>query len=245
MRNIKLTLEYDGTNYVGWQVQSNGVSIQAELEKAISQILQEHISTVAAGRTDAGVHATGQVASFKCAKLIRLPLLMKGLNGVLPRDIVVLSCEEVPMDFHARHNARSRMYKYYLALKPTAIEREYSWYVGGYEIDRKLLNDCAALVLGEHDFTSFCKVNSTTDSFLCKVESSTWIETASNLVYNIKANRFLYGMVRTLVGTMVEVARGHREFEVFSEILSDEDRTKAGMAAPAKGLFLDEVTYGE
>jgi tRNA pseudouridine38-40 synthase len=243
MGNVKLVLEYDGTNYVGWQVQPNGPSVQNELEKALEQILQEPTSTVAAGRTDAGVHARGQVVSFKSTKSVQLPLLVKGLNAVLPHDIVVLSSDEVPDDFHARCSARSRTYRYYLALRPTAIKRNYSWYVGGYQLDRKLLNDCAGLIFGERDFTSFCKVDTSADHFRCIVEKSSWTETASNLVYEIRANRFLYGMVRALVGTMVDVARGHREFAAFSEILAAKDRTKAGMAAPARGLFLEEITY--
>lgn len=243
MRNIKLVLEYDGTNYVGWQVQSNGQSVQGELERALRQVLQEPISTAAAGRTDAGVHARGQVVSFKTTKTVQLPFLVKGLNAVLAHDIAVIASEDVPEDFHARHSAKLRAYRYYLSLHPTAIQRAYSWYVGGYNLDRTLLNDCAKLILGEHDFTSFSKMYASVDHFRCSVEKSNWTETTSNLVYEIQANRFLYGMVRALVGTMVEVARGHRKFAAFSEILGAKDRAKAGMSAPAKGLFLEQITY--
>jgi len=243
MGTIKLTLEYDGTNYVGWQAQPNGPSVQSELEKALGQILQQAVSTVAAGRTDAGVHARGQVACFRITSPIQVPLLAKGLNAVLPRDIVVLSADEVPDDFHARYGARARTYRYYLSLRPTAIDRNYSWYVGGYQLDRKLLSDCAAIILGEHDFTSFCKTDTSLDDFRCTVEKSVWTETPSTLVYEIRANRFLYGMVRALVGTMVEIARGLRDFAAFPEILAARDRTKAGQAAPAKGLFLEQITY--
>ncbi|MCX6135638.1 MAG: tRNA pseudouridine(38-40) synthase TruA [Ignavibacteriales bacterium] len=243
METFKLCIEYDGTNYVGWQIQSNGTSVQSVLEGALQQILQLPISTVAAGRTDAGVHARGQVVSFKCEKQIEPEMLTKSLNGVLPNDIVALTCERASEDFHARHSARSRMYRYYLSCLPTSIQRNFSWYVGGYKLDRKLLNDCAEIVLGEHDFTSFCKTVSTADHFLCTVHQSSWSETRSNLVYEIRANRFLHGMVRTIVGTMVEVARGHREFNSFREILASKDRANAGMAAPAKGLFLEEITY--
>lgn len=243
MGNFKLVLEYDGTNYVGWQVQPNGRSVQSELEKALEQVLRQPISTVAAGRTDAGVHARGQVVSFKSSSSVDLTQLAKGLNAILPRDIVVVSSDEVLDDFHARYSARSRTYRYYLSLRPTAIERWYSWYVGGYQLDRKLLNECAGLILGEHDFTSFCKSDTSLDHFRCTVEKSNWTETASNLLYEIRANRFLYGMVRALVGTMVEVARGHRDFSAFTEILAARDRTKAGMSAPARGLFLEEITY--
>jgi tRNA pseudouridine38-40 synthase len=183
------------------------------------------------------------VVSFMCSSAVQLPFLVKGLNAVLPHDIVVLSSDEVPAGFHARSSARARTYRYYLSLRPSAIERDYSWYVGGYQLDRKLLNDCAALILGEHDFASFCKAGTSADHFRCTVARSAWTETASNLVYEIMANRFLYGMVRALVGTMVEVARGHRDFSSFPEIIAAKDRSKAGMSAPAKGLFLEEIGY--
>jgi tRNA pseudouridine38-40 synthase len=115
--------------------------------------------------------------------------------------------------------------------------------VGGYQLDSKLLENCAHLILGEHDFTSFCKADTSVDHFRCCVEKSTWAETTSKMVYEIRANRFLYGMVRALVGTMVEIGRGHRKFTAFSEIQAAKDRTKAGMTAPARGLFLEEITY--
>lgn len=243
MENIKLLLEYDGTNYVGWQVQPNGPSIQAELEKALGQILQKPVVTVAAGRTDAGVHARGQVVSFNIPKSVPLPQLVKSLNGHLPEDIVVLSIDSVSPDFHARYSALWRVYRYCLAFRPTAIQRNYSWYVGGYDIDERLLQACANSVIGDWDFSSFCKRDTNVDHFRCTVEKSQWTQSGSGIVYEIRANRFLYGMVRALVGTMVEVARGYREFTTFAEILAAKDRTKAGMAAPAKGLFLEEIIY--
>ncbi|MBF8295174.1 MAG: tRNA pseudouridine synthase [Bacteroidetes bacterium] len=243
MENIKLLLEYDGTNYVGWQVQPNGPSVQAELEKALGQILQQPAVTVAAGRTDAGVHARGQVVSFKILKSVQLPQLLKSLNALLPADIVVISIESVPSDFHARYSALYRVYRYYLSFRPTAIQRNYSWYVGGYDIDRKLLDACASSVIGEWDFSSFCKRDTNVDHFRCTVGKSEWTQNAPGIVYEIRSNRFLYGMVRALVGTMVEVARGHREYKEFAEILIAKDRERAGMAAPARGLFLEEVVY--
>jgi tRNA pseudouridine38-40 synthase len=243
MENIKLVLEYDGTRYVGWQIQPNGPSIQGELEKSLGQMLQEPVTVIGAGRTDAGVHARGQVASFKVSRSVELPLLIKGLNALLPPDIAVLSAESAPQSFHARHSARGRMYRYYLSLRPTAIQRNYSWYVGGYKIDPKRLDDCAEMVLGEKDFTSFCKGDAFPDQVFCNVQTSTWRILDSSMVYEVRANRFLYGMVRTLVGTMVEIGRGHRSFDQFEEILNARDRASAGMSAPAKGLFLEEVTY--
>jgi len=245
MENIKLLLEYDGTNYVGWQVQPTGPSVQAELEKALGQLLQQPAVTVAAGRTDAGVHARGQVVSFNISKSVQLPQILKSLNSLLPKDIVVISMESVPADFDARRSALCRVYRYYLSFRPSAIQRNYCWYVGGFDIDRKLLDACASSVIGELDFTSFCKRNTNVDHFRCTVGMSQWTPNDSGMVYEIRANRFLYGMVRALVGTMVEVARGHRKYQEFAEILNARDRERAGMAAPAKGLFLEEVLYPE
>jgi len=169
--------------------------------------------------------------------------LLKSLNALLPEDIVAISIESVPPDFHARYSALCRIYRYYLSFRPTAIQRNYCWYVGGFGIDPKLLDACASSVIGEWDFSSFCKRDTNVDHFRCTVGKSQWTQNASGIVYEIRANRFLYGMVRALVGTMVEVARGHREYKKFGEILIAKDRERAGMAAPARGLFLEEVVY--
>lgn len=243
MRNIKLTIEYDGTQYVGWQVQPNGPSIQAEMEKALRQILQEEIHVTGAGRTDSGVHARGQVANFLTAHTIENKVLCKSLNGVLPSDIVVVAAENVAESFHARYSAQAREYIYYLALQPTALWRHYSWYVGGYTLDKQLMNSCIDFILGEHDFTSFCKSEADGEHYRCIVNSAQWQALETRLIFQISANRFLHGMVRTLVGTMVEVGRGYRPLEDFKGILEAKDRKAAGMAAPAKGLFLERIIY--
>jgi tRNA pseudouridine38-40 synthase len=243
MENIKLLIEYDGTDYVGWQVQPNGASIQGELERALGEIFQEPIATVAAGRTDAGVHARGQVASFRTSKLMSPELIHRGVNALLPPQIVVLSVEKVPEAFHARYSARGRVYSYHLGLRLSAFRRDQCWYVGGYRFAEDLLQQCGVIILGEHDFSSFCKIDASTDHFRCTVDKASWQKIDSELVFDIRANRFLYGMVRALVGTMVEVARGHRDFAEFREILDAKDRSLAGASAPAKGLFLEEVIY--
>ncbi|MBM4160176.1 MAG: tRNA pseudouridine(38-40) synthase TruA [Ignavibacteria bacterium] len=243
MWNTKLTIEYDGTDYVGWQIQPNGRSIQGELEGALGQILQQSVQIVGAGRTDAGVHARGQVANFKTSQDVEPRGLVKSLNGVLPEDIVVLSAGNVEESFHARYSAKARVYRYELALQPTALRRNYSWYVGGFALDMDLLNCCAALIVGEKDFRSFCKANSGAEDFRCSVLTAGWKREGSLLVFEIMADRFLYGMVRALVGTMVEIGRGYRPLEDFGRILDARDRREAGMAPPAKGLFLERVIY--
>jgi len=243
MRTIKLNIEYDGTDYVGWQNQPNGRSIQGEIERALSQILQEDVQIVGAGRTDAGVHARGQVAHFKTSREVEVRALARSLNGVLPEDIVILSAEEVEESFHARYSAKARVYRYVLALQPTALWRSYSWYVGGYVLDMDLLSRCAELIVGEKDFGSFCKANSSAEHFRCTVLRAEWKREGSLLMFEITADRFLYGMVRALVGTMVEIGRGYRPLEDFQRILDARDRREAGMAPPAKGLFLERVIY--
>jgi tRNA pseudouridine38-40 synthase len=243
MRNIKLVLEYDGTNYVGWQIQPNGPSIQEHLQKALHQILQEDVQAVAAGRTDAGVHARGQVINFKTSRSADTQTLAKSLNGVLPTEIVVLSAEDVADNFHARYSAKARAYRYVLSLQLTALLRNYSWYVGGFILNTELMRQCSALIVGEHDFTSFCKADSGVNDNRCIVENTEWKQEGPTLVFKIVANRFLYGMVRALVGTMVEIGRGYRPFDDFQRILAAHDRRAAGMAAPAKGLFLQQIIY--
>jgi tRNA pseudouridine38-40 synthase len=242
MPNIKLTLEYDGTDFVGWQLQENGRSVQGELEKALRQILQQEIRAHGAGRTDSGVHAREQVANFYVAEKIDGGLLLKALNALLPEDVVAFELEEVPDNFHARFSATSRSYEYVVEQRPTAIGRKYCWF-NTYAIDRILLEHCAAEVIGIHNFRSFCKTGNDSHDFECSVSVSSWSVEGTRFAYRITANRFLYGMVRALVGTMVEVARGHRPYDEFRRILLANDRGKAGMSAPAQGLFLTKVGY--
>ncbi len=244
MRNIKFTIEYDGTNYVGWQTQPTGPSIQHTLEQGLKQLLQEDVPLIGAGRTDSGVHARGQVANGKTTSGLQPEAIRKGLNALIPDDIVILAAEEVSDTFHARYSATERFYRYTLSLAPTALERRMSWYVGGYRFDPEAMDACATQIVGEHDFTSYCKSEYTGDNFLCTVKSAVWNREPSKLSFEISANRFLHGMVRALVGTMVEVGRGHRPFEEFGGILEARDRRRAGMAAPARGLFLEKVVYG-
>jgi tRNA pseudouridine38-40 synthase len=242
MRNIKLTLEYDGTDFVGWQVQPNGRSVQEELERALAQILQHTITTYAAGRTDSGVHARGQVVNVKTQKAIVPEILHKSLNALLPDDVAVLSVEEVPEHFHARYSAVARRYRYFIAQRPLAVMRRFVWPLQ-YPLSFELMNSCAASIVGEHDFQSFCKAEAEVDHYRCTVKHASWIQKDGLVVFDITANRFLHGMVRALVGTMVDVGRGYTPYEDFERIIVARDRRAAGMAAPAKGLFLEEVFY--
>jgi tRNA pseudouridine38-40 synthase len=242
MRTLKLVVEYDGTSFVGWQFQANGRSVQEEITRVLDQVLQEPITLTGAGRTDSGVHARGQAASFRTSNPMSTGSLLSALNGLLPDDVRVHSVEEVSPDFHARFSARERTYRYHIGLFPVAIGRQYRWHVR-YDLNLELMNRVAADVVGDHDFTSFCKSDSEVNHHRCTVHRSFWGEKPGALTYEICANRFLHGMVRALVGTMVDIGRGYTPYAEFAAILEAKDRRRAGMAAPPQGLFLEEVTY--
>jgi tRNA pseudouridine38-40 synthase len=242
MPNIRLTIEYDGTDYVGWQFQINGRSIQEEIEKALKQLFQTDIRITGGGRTDAGVHAHGQVANFTLDRNVEINGFTKSMNAVLPHSIVIRDAVEVPKEFNARYDAKSRRYAYFISQMPTAIQRNYCWQI--YQtLDLELMQTCARHIIGEHGFRSFCKVGTDVHHHSCTISAAEWQQRERLLVFEITANRFLHGMVRALVGTMVNVGRGHTRIEDFEGILEANDRAVAGMSAPAKGLFLEEILY--
>ncbi len=242
MRNIKLLVEYDGTNYVGWQRQKNGISIQEKIEDAAAKITCANINLIGAGRTDAGVHARGQVANFFTDCKLNENDLKRALNAMLPDDIVIHSVAEVDEHFSARYSAKGREYKYYLSNKQTAIERNYVWQIG-YLLNINIMNDCCEIIKGVHDFQAFCKSEADAEHYRCNVEFANWEHLDNRFIFTIIANRFLHGMVRALVGTMVNVGRGHTAEEKFQKILDSKNRQFAGQSAPAKGLFLNSVIY--
>ena len=242
MQTIRLIIEYDGTDYVGWQFQINGRSVQEEIEKAIKQILQSDIRIIGGGRTDAGVHARGQVASFSIERDVETGSLAKSMNAVLPASIIIREASEVALDFNARYDAKKRRYAYFISQEPTAIHRNYCWQVF-QSLNFELMQNCASSIIGEHGFRSFCKVETDLHQHQCTVNYAEWKRKDGLLVFEIIANRFLHGMVRTLVGTMVNIGRGHTKIEDFKNILEAKDRSTAGMSAPAKGLFLEEIIY--
>lgn len=242
MRRIKLVVEYDGSGFSGWQSQKNGRTVQDELNRALRELLQEEISVTGAGRTDAGVHARGQVCHFDTRNAMESRAIMRGMNGLLQDDVVVRSAEDVPESFHARYGARSRTYRYFISQAPTALARKYRWFVG-HPLDLGLMQACAASLVGDHDFQAFCKVDASTEHFRCQVSKAEWTAGGTDVVFEICANRFLYGMVRALVGTMVDVGRGHITVEDFKRIKSGKSRAGASQSAPAAGLVLEDVRY--
>lgn len=242
MAHWKIVLEYDGTEFCGWQIQPNGRTVQEELERALRQITGEVVRVAGGGRTDAGVHARGQVATFSLVKEFAPVELRRSLNGVLPEDVVVHSAGIVDGRFHARFSATARRYAYTIAVGPTAIDRRSAW-ICPYRLDAEALHRLAGRVNGEHDFTSFAKVGSDIEHGRCIVTMSEWMIEGDRWVYHVQADRFLYGMVRALVGTMVDIARGYRPESDWDAILEARDRRQAGTAAPACGLCLMAIAY--
>ncbi len=244
MRNLKLTLAYDGNPFRGWQFQPDLPTVQGELERALEQILNHEVTTHGSGRTDAGVHAHGQVASFQTDRSIDIDALMAGVNGLLPTEIRVLSVEEVPLDFHARLSARAKTYEYHLwrlAVVPPFRHR----YVAaiGHFLDPDAVDRATREFCGTHDFTSFCSASTEAVDRVRTVHEAVWERDDQEWVLSIRADGFLQYMVRTIVGTLVEVGRDRISAAHVPEIIAAKDRTLAGPSAPAQGLHLVRVDY--
>lgn len=242
MRNIKLVIEYDGTDFCGWQWQPKGRTVQGVLQSSLKELMQESPTIYAAGRTDAGVHALGQVANFKTENSLDLNSIKLGLNSYLPPDVRVLSAEEVIESFHARFDAVKRTYHYVISKGATAIGRQYSWFCK-YDLDLARMQKASEFLLGKHSFEAFSKFNQEEEHYLSNVESARWEETKDELRFKICANRFLRNMVRIIIGTLVDVGRGKMLPEDVKEILDSKDRKRAGCVTPAQGLFLVKVEY--
>ena len=243
VKRFAIRVEYDGTDYSGWQIQANATTIQERLEDALKEITRQEIRIVGAGRTDSGVHARGQVAHFDVNDVKLEPVnITGGMNANLPDDIVVRETWEVDGQFHARHDAVSRDYIYTISLQQHAIGRQYCWFVYN-DLDFHTLQEAERLVLGEHDFRSFMHAQSDTEDTICNITKSTWKSEEDTYRYGISGNRFLHNMVRCLVGTMVEVARGRYTVQDFRDYIQQPDKEAPVVSAPAKGLVLDRVHY--
>jgi tRNA pseudouridine38-40 synthase len=249
MRNIKLTIEYDGTNYCGWQSQSHNKckkSIQETLERALRKILQEKIHLIASGRTDAGVHALAQVANFKTNSNISTAKLQKALNGILPDDIRVCKIEEASPDFHSRFAAKSKLYRYTILNRNygSAILRDRVYFYP-YPLDVRLMYQQARCLVGRHDFKAFCAAGSGAKSTIRQIKNISISKKRYTLItIDIEADGFLYNMVRNIVGTLIEIGKDRFPKGSLKKILLSKNRKLAGPTAPAKGLCLIKVKYG-
>jgi tRNA pseudouridine38-40 synthase len=242
--NVKLTVEYDGTNYHGWQIQPNCESIQAVLERAVSTFLGTSTRVSGSGRTDAGVHALGQVVSFSTEKDSTPHRIRRALNALTPQDITIKEIEIVSDAFDPRRDARSRVYEYRILNRPTPspFYLKLAWYLHD-PLDVEAMRRAISCLPGEHDFSSFRAAGCDAAHPVRKVYRAAIDQRGELLVFTIEATAFLRHMVRNIVGTLVEVGRGERSPEGFRELLAARDRTKGGDTAPAHGLFLLEVTY--
>ena len=245
MRNIKITIQFDGTNYHGWQTQVRDITVQKTIKDALEIILNHVVKLHGSGRTDAGVHAVAQVANFTTDSGIKNPALVRGLNSLLPGDIVIKEAENVPLDFHSRYSAESRTYRYFIrnTLQRSPFSSQYSWHVRK-PLDVELMQKAAELLIGTHDFSSFRgsdpqEVNTVRHVTEARFE---W-ETENMLVFQIQANAFLKRMVRNIIGTLADVGKGKTRYMDIKEIIEKRNRIFAGPAAPAKGLFLMQVKY--
>ena len=234
---------YDGTQYHGWQIQPNGVTVQSELQRCLSLLLREDVSVTGAGRTDTGVHARQMAAHFDTETVFDVSLLVHKLNGLLHQDIGVDRIEPVSEEMHARFSATSRTYHYYIHTRKNPFLRHYSLELH-YQLDFALMNEAGRILLEYEDFGAFCKAGSDVKTTLCKVTHAQWHQTAPDAWYfEITANRFLRNMVRAVVGTLMEVGRGRMSLDDFRQVIEGKQRTQAGESMPAKALFLESVVY--
>ena len=243
LKNYKITISYDGTSLHGWQIQKNSRTVQGDIENVLEKIFNQKINLIGAGRTDSGVHALGQVANFKVSTSMTPDQLKNALNGNLGRDIFIISCYEVNLDFHSRFSAVKREYIYKIQTNFTPISRNFSWSLDSNFVDINILNECSKLVIGEHDFSQLSKKNVEIENKNCHIYSSKWIVDDSSLNYIISANRFLHHMVRYLVGVMIEVSKKNLlSIDDFESMLNANKR-KFIFKAPSKGLYLNRVLY--
>ena len=244
MKRIKLTIAYDGTNYCGWQIQPNGITIEEVINKALQKLTGEPILVIGASRTDSGVHAMGNVAVFDTETSIPPERIAMALNQRLPEDIVIVKSEEVPLDFHPRYCDCSKTYEYHIINTriPVPTKRLTNYFVS-YNLNLDHMREAASYLVGEHDFVSFCNVRTDVENTVRTITALDIIENGNEITIRITGNGFLYNMVRIIVGTLIRVGRGFYTPEKVKEILEAKDRKAAGVTAPAHGLMLMEIKY--
>jgi len=245
MPNFKITIEYDGSAYHGWQRQAEDRTIQGEIENALMTMTGDRFTVTGSGRTDAGVHALNQTANFRCATSLTPEAFLNGLNSLLPEDIVITSCKVVPEKFHARFDVKSKVYHYRMLnrLLPAAISRQYAWHIRK-KLDLNVMKQALCYIIGSHDFKAFEGSGSPRASSIRCIINADFVKTDSDyLVLRIEGDGFLKFMVRNIVGTLVDVGLDKITPDDFKQILLSKNRDLAGITAPAHGLFLMEVKY--
>ncbi len=238
-KRVRLTVAYDGTNYHGWQLQNNGITIESELNRCLTELLGESITVIGASRTDAGVHALGNVAVFDTNNRMPAEKISYALNGRLPEDIRIQKSEEVAPDWHPRHVESRKIYEYriYRGEFPMPVKRLYSLFTY-HKLDVDRMREAAKYLEGEHDFKSFCQVGAQVETTVRTIYKVRVTEEGRDIVIHVSGNGFLYNMVRIIVGTLLEVGQGKRDVQDMQTILEARDRKAAGPTAPAHGLML-------
>lgn len=244
MKRVKLTIAYDGTNYCGWQIQPNGITIEEVLNRKLSEMTGEQITVIGASRTDSGVHARGNVAVFDTESPIPAERMAYALNRKLPEDIVVVKSEEVALDWHPRYQDCTKTYEYHIwnAEVPDPTKRHTTYHVS-YRLNLEKMREAAQYLVGEHDFVSFCSIHKNVKTTVRTIYDLTVKKNAEELVIRVRGNGFLYNMVRIIVGTLLRVGRGFYTPEQVKEILEAKNREAAGVTAPPQGLMLMEIQY--
>lgn len=235
-------ITYNGKNYIGWQTQPTGTGVQTVVEEALSTLFREKIKTVCSGRTDTGVHCSQQFFHADVEMEFDIPLYIIRLNTFLPRDIAINSILRVKPDVSARFDALDRTYRYKITRKKNPLLEGYAWHFFK-DLDLQTMNKAAALLLGEHDYECFSKVKTDVNHFLCEIKSAGWKEEGDMLYFTITGNRFLRGMVRAVVGTLLDVGIGKTSLTAFEGIINSKDRKRAGVNVPPYGLYLMKVQY--
>jgi tRNA pseudouridine38-40 synthase len=238
-----IELQFLGTNYHGWQIQPDAISVQQIVQTTLSTLLKDNIVIVGAGRTDAGVHAKQMFAHFDTNKIFDKKVIKNRLNSFLPKDISVLSIFEVLPTAHARFDALTRSYEYHIFLGKNPFILETSWQLYQINLDIKKMNEAANILLQHTDFKCFSKTHTDVHTYNCTISSAYWELSDNYLIFNITANRFLRNMVRAIVGTLYNVGIGKLSVQDVESIILSKDRSNAGFSVPAKGLFLSKVTY--
>lgn len=237
-----IDISYKGTAYHGWQVQENAVSVQAMVNQALQTYFRQPTPCLGSGRTDTGVHALQQIAHFDAPHEVDIPQLIYKLNKLLPQDIAINSIRQVGLEAHARFDASSRSYIYKMHSKKSPFTEGLSYYYP-YALDVETMNQAAKLLVGKHDFQVFSRVKTDVNTFVCTITQAEWRANNDTLAFHVSADRFLRGMVRAIVGTLLEVGQHRLSLEGFAEVIASKDRRKAGRAVPPQGLYLSEVVY--
>lgn len=244
MKRIKLTVAYDGTNYCGWQIQPNGITVEEVLNRELSALTKTKVTVIGASRTDSGVHARGNVAVFDTDSPIPPDRIAYALNRRIPEDIVVIRSEEVPADWHPRYQNSVKTYEYHIlnSKMPDPTKRHTTYFVS-YHLDIQKMREAAAYIVGEHDFASFCNIHTDVEDTVRTIYELAIEKNGEEWTIRIRGNGFLYNMVRIIVGTLLRVGRGFYTPEQVKEILEAKDRKSAGVTAPPQGLMLMQIEY--